>query len=97
MFETRITWGRSLFAFLSGVLFLFILSLPVLAATPEVEGIREQIRNKGARWTAEETSITKLPVERRLKRLGLVKGVSSAQEGAPLVKSAPRSRRARRS
>ncbi len=89
MYATRIGRGPSIFSLLSCLIFLFLLSTPVLAATPEIEGIREQIRNKGARWTAEETSITKLPVERRLKRLGLVKGVSSAQEGAPLVKSTP--------
>jgi len=90
MYKTRISWGRSLFALLSGFLFLSVLSLPLLAATPEVEGVREQIRNRGARWMSEETSITKLPVERRLKRLGLFKGASSAApEASPLLESTP--------
>jgi C1A family cysteine protease len=87
--KTRIKWGQSLFAFMSGLFLLFILSSPVLAATPEIEAIREQIRIKGALWQSEETSITKLPQELRLKRLGLLKGPLSATEGAHLLRSIP--------
>jgi hypothetical protein len=89
MCNRKISWGRSLFALLSTLLFLAVLNLPALAAPSEIENVREQIRLKGARWTAEETSITKLPMERRLKRLGLFKGVPVVPESGPLVKSAP--------
>jgi hypothetical protein len=47
------------------------------------------IRNKGARWVAADTSITKLPAKRRLKRVGLLKPSVAAREGAPLLKSSP--------
>jgi C1A family cysteine protease len=89
MYTIRINRGQSIFSLLLCFFFLFVLSLPVLAAMPEVEGIREQIRNKGARWISEETSITKLPMEHRQKRLGLFKGLTSIPEGTPLLKSSP--------
>jgi hypothetical protein len=50
MCKTRIRLGRSLFALLPGLFFLSILSSPAPAATPEIEGIRAQIRAHGARW-----------------------------------------------
>ena len=78
MSKTRIKWGQSLLTLLSGVLFLAVTSLPVLAATAEIEGFKQQITNKGANWEAGETSVTKLPAERRLKRVGLLRGTSSA-------------------
>jgi len=34
--------------------------------------LRKKIRRKGAEWTAEETSISKLPPEEQRKRLGLL-------------------------
>jgi hypothetical protein len=71
----RITRHGSFFAFLSSFLFLLFLSSSVPAATQEVEAIRQAIREKGARWLADETSITKLPGERRLKRVGLIRPV----------------------
>lgn len=62
------------FLALSICLFLFALfSLPAYGATPEIEAIREQIKNKGARWIADETSMTRLSEEQRLHRLGLIK------------------------
>ena len=36
------------------------------------EKLKEKIRKKGAKWTAEETSISKLPPEDQRKRLGLL-------------------------
>jgi hypothetical protein len=36
------------------------------------EKLKEKIRKKGAKWTAEETSISKLPPEEQRKRLGLL-------------------------
>jgi C1A family cysteine protease len=89
MHGKTIIWCRSFLSLFSVLLFLSILNLPVLAANPEVESIKEQIRNQGARWEAEETSITKLPVERRLKRLGLFKAVTIAPESSALVNPAP--------
>lgn len=35
------------------------------------EKLKKQIKDKGAKWTAEETSISKLPLEEQRKRLGL--------------------------
>ena len=76
MSTTRVSSGRNFLALLSSFLFMFIFSSSVLAATAEIEAIKQEIRNKGARWQAEETSITKLPVERRLKRVGLIRPLS---------------------
>ena len=36
------------------------------------EKLKEKIRKKGAKWTAEDTSISKLPPEEQRKRLGLL-------------------------
>jgi C1A family cysteine protease len=85
MHKTGIRWVLSFFVLVPFLFFLSVLGSPVLATTPEIEGIREQIRNKGARWLSEETSITKLPAERRLKRLGLLNPV--VPKGGRLVRS----------
>jgi len=37
----------------------------------ELKETREEIEKKGAKWRAEETSLSKLPPEERRKRLGL--------------------------
>jgi C1A family cysteine protease len=87
MRETSKRWGQSLFVLMLGLVFLSISSSPVLAASPEVEGIREQIRNQGARWQADDTAITQLPVEHRRMRLGLFKGSISVPENATLPES----------
>ena len=87
MHATSKRWGQGLFALMLGLLFLSISSSPVLAASPEVEGIREQIRNQGARWQADDTSITKLPAERRQLRLGLLRGSFNVQQKAALPQS----------
>jgi hypothetical protein len=34
--------------------------------------LKKEIRKKGAKWTAEETSISKLPPDEQRKRLGLL-------------------------
>ena len=36
------------------------------------EKLKEKIRKKGAKWTAEETSVSNLPPEEQRKRLGLL-------------------------
>ncbi len=64
------------------LLLLIFLCSSVLAASLEVENIRQQIRNKGAKWAADDTSISKLPIERRLKRVGLIKRTAAAGAGA---------------
>ena len=74
--------GRSCCALLLSFLFLFFFSSSVLAATAEVESIRQEIRNRGARWLADDTSITRLPAERRLMRVGLLRGAFIAPKGA---------------
>ncbi len=82
MYKTGIRSGQSLFALLSGFLFLFIFSSSVLASPEELDAVRQQIRNKGARWEATETSISKLPREERMKRLGFRKESLSVSQAA---------------
>jgi hypothetical protein len=36
------------------------------------EKLKKKIRKKGAKWTAEETSFSKLPLEEQRKQLGLL-------------------------
>ncbi len=83
MYKTRIRWGQSLFALLPGFFFLFLFSSSVLASPEELEAVRQQIQNSGARWQAEETSISKLPEEQRRMRLGLLKGSFSVPARRP--------------
>lgn len=68
MNSTMLTRGRNFFAIFLSFLFLALYSSAALADTAELEGIKQAIREKGARWQAEETSISRLPVERRLLR-----------------------------
>lgn len=82
MHKTKIRWDQSLFALLASFFFLFFLSSSVLASPEELAAVNQWIQNSGARWQAEETSISKLPVEQRLMRLGLVKGSFSLPQGA---------------
>jgi len=88
MYKTRIRWGQSLFALMPGFFFLFFLSSSVLASPEELEAVRQQIRNSGARWQAEETSISKLPEEQRRMRLGFPKESFSVPEGTPVLSTA---------
>jgi C1A family cysteine protease len=71
-----------------GFFFLFFLSSSVLASPEELEAVRQQIRNSGARWQAEETSISKLPEEQRRMRLGFPKESFSVPEGTPVLSTA---------
>ena len=89
MSTAGMTRGRIFFALLPSLFFLFFFSSTVLASTAEIEAIRQQIRDKGARWLADETAITKLSPEHRLKRLGLLKRPLSVREGAALLQSTP--------
>ncbi len=88
MDKGKIRSVQCVFAALSAVVILSVFVSPVLAASPEVESINAQIRNTGAKWQADDTSITQLPQERRLKRVGLLmRGIasppkSSSQSGA---------------
>ncbi len=87
--STRMSTVQGLFAFVSCLFFLSIFSSPILAASPEVESIREMIRNKGAGWVADDTSITQLSTERRHKRVGLLKPSVVDREAPPLLQSSP--------
>ncbi len=89
MYKTSIRRGHSLFALLSGFFFLFFFSSSVLASPEELEAVRQQVRNKGARWQADETSISKLPAEQRLMRLGFRKESFSVPEGAAVLSATP--------
>ncbi len=76
---------------------LFLVSLSVLAVTSvhakELDDIREAIRSKGARWHAEETSMSRLSTQERKMRVGLVKPALAFQAlsetAAPYVLAAP--------
>jgi len=80
--------GRNCFGVLLSFLFLFVFSSSIMASTEDLEAIRQAIRDKGAKWQAEETSISKLPLERRLKRVGLKRPLSVPEE-AKLKSSLP--------
>jgi len=85
MYKTGIRSDQSLFALLCGFFFLFFFSSSVLASPEELGAVREQVQNKGARWQAAETSISKLPAEERVKRLGFRKESFSVPEGTHLL------------
>jgi C1A family cysteine protease len=79
MLTERMTQGRNFLALLASFLVMFFLSSSALADTAEVDAINQRIWGMGARWRAEETSITKLPLERRAKRVGLIKPLNVAE------------------
>ncbi|MGA2026726.1 MAG: C1 family peptidase, partial [Syntrophobacteraceae bacterium] len=89
MYKTKIRWDQSLFALLSGFLFLFFFSSSVLASPEELAAVRQWIQNSGAGWQAEETSISQLPKVQRVQRLGLVRAFSNFPEGAPAPATTP--------
>jgi hypothetical protein len=64
-------WARDLVAGIYLVIFLFLF-LPAgpAGASTELEEIRRAIHEKGAHWTAGETSLTRLSPEERRGRLG---------------------------
>jgi len=74
------TTVTTVFTLLFGFLFMFFLSSSAMAGTPEVGAINRQIQAVGAKWQAAETSITKLPMERRLLRVGFVKPLSVPED-----------------
>jgi C1A family cysteine protease len=86
MLTKRRTRGWNLFAlFLSFLLPLLFFSSPALASPEELGAVREHIFNKGSRWQAEETSISRLPSEERAKRLGFHKESFMVPEGAAVL------------
>lgn len=85
MINVKITRSRILFTPILSFLFLLLISSPVLATPEELEAIRQEIRNKGARWQADETSISRLPLESRLKRVRLKRPLNVLE--APMVGS----------
>lgn len=69
-----------------GTLLLFASSTS--ASDAELNAVVDAIREKGAQWTAGETSMSSLSHEERLKRLGGKKPVIAAGEGAAPAPSA---------
>jgi C1A family cysteine protease len=68
----------------------------VIADPQEVEHIRQQIKSKGARWHADETSVSRLTMEEKKMRLGMRDGegvaafaTSSDSAIIPAVTAAP--------
>ncbi len=67
------------------------LVIPSFTHAAEVDEITQAIKQKGARWIAGENSISKLPPEERIKRLGAILPLSSSAKttlSAPLVSAA---------
>lgn len=73
-------WGMAMLNF-----FLAILLIGSGAVAGELEDIQAAIKAKGAKWKAGETSVSKLPKEKRLKRLGLHKGFGADDDAEELV------------
>ncbi|HIJ75110.1 MAG TPA: hypothetical protein HPP81_00155 [Deltaproteobacteria bacterium] len=89
MYKAKIRWDQSLFALLSGFFFLFLFSSSVLASPEELAAVQKQIKDSGAKWQADETSISKLPEEERLMRLGLLREPSRVPAGATAPSTTP--------
>jgi len=80
-----------IFLFALAVCFLFSVSL-AYAANGEIAAIDSAIKSKGAHWVAGETSITKLSLEARKRRVGTLKPLltdedqkAAAEESAALA------------
>ncbi len=71
MNRTREKILRPSISFIVIVLALLLTSAFVYADPAEVEQIRQAIKAKGARWHADETSVSKLSLRERKMRLGL--------------------------
>ncbi|NTV43254.1 MAG: hypothetical protein HGA63_08150, partial [Syntrophobacteraceae bacterium] len=55
------------------VLLYLTLAGTVFAGDLELNKVKSAIRERRARWVAGETSVSKLPEEEKLKRVGLIK------------------------
>jgi len=62
------------------IVFLGAILLTTFTHADELENIQAAIQSSGARWVAEETSISKLPPQERRMRLGALKPVFSGNE-----------------
>ncbi|SPF32708.1 putative Dipeptidyl-peptidase I [Syntrophobacter sp. SbD1] len=89
MHKPGIRSGQSLFALLSGLFLLLVFSSSVLASPEELGVVKEQIQNHGARWQADETEISKLPAQERVKRLGFAKESFSVPKGTHVLSATP--------
>jgi C1A family cysteine protease len=89
MLTAKMTRGRNFFPVLLSFLFLVLYSSVVLAEKTELEAIKQEIRNKGAKWQAEETSISRLPLEHRLLRARLDRYSLTAKAPTHNVASLP--------
>jgi C1A family cysteine protease len=56
------------------ILLIFVLVVGATAADVDVRAIQKAIETKGAKWTAGETWITKLPAEQRKLTMGAIRG-----------------------
>jgi C1A family cysteine protease len=65
------------------VMTFFLLFVSGLAFAKELDDVRDAIEKHGAKWTAGETSISRLSQEHRKLRVGLMKP-SAAQAGQPV-------------
>ena len=62
------------------IVFLGAILLTTFTHADELKNIQAAIQSSGARWVAEETSISKLPPQERRMRLGALKPVFSGNE-----------------
>ena len=65
------------FMLFSAILFF---AVPVFSSEQELDELKHAIKSKGARWVADETSVSKLPDDQRKGRLGALKPVRSGKE-----------------
>jgi C1A family cysteine protease len=80
--EVQIMVKKSLKKFILSLTIIFIVQLLTgsLSLAKQLDDIRAAIGHRGAKWTADETSISRLPDHEKRQRLGLVKEVSTGNE-----------------
>jgi C1A family cysteine protease len=80
MFVKESKGGRSLY-FVMIAIFCFLLSSSLASATEEeLNRVKNEISEKGHQWGAGETSISRLPEDQRVQRLGLKKRAVSLSQ-----------------
>jgi C1A family cysteine protease len=93
MFFPNNARGRVFLSLAAAAFFLLTASLQAFADQAELDAVKQAIKGRRGRWTAGETSVSKLSHDRRMRRIGLIKPSaeavrSSLQSQAPST-SAP--------
>jgi len=82
-------WLVSLAIIVSLFLALSIIAKNVSADKVELEKIKQAIKDKGAKWEADETSISRLAPQERIKKLGTIIEGASANAGKKKTPPSP--------